>query len=337
MSVASDQSFHAPPPPPMPPSAAETGPPRERPTKLRPIAIALFVIGFVLLIGGAGKFITGGVFPGVCFAFWGILLFAFSFIPLPQVDSKEEPLSTAQTLMGIFYEPTRVFRNLRVHPRWGAAFIIIAVLSVAYLSAFVYRITPERIVNFTTDKLAESGFLPAAAIEEQRQVQLEQAKNPVNQVMEKLSAVGMIFFKYCILTGLVMLGVLAFGGRMNFWQAFSAVIYAVFPWVVIQKVLSLGLLYLKSPDDLHPILNQETLVQDNLGILISPAQHPVLFVLLSVFGLLWFYWIWLNAKGLQNTGTKVSASAAWGVTITITILMLLLGMVGAFLFGGFMA
>ena len=330
MSVAHEQEFQAPPTPPAPER-------RPRPKKLLLTAIGLFVVGLILAIGGIAKFLPGAIIPGIAFAVWGVIMFAFSFIPRPQVDSKEEPLSTVQTLTGIFFEPTRVFRNLRVHPRWGAAFIIIAVLTAAYSYAFVRRVTPERIVNFSMDKLAESGFIPPQAVEPQRQVQLAEAKNPVNQVMQLFSASFMNFLKYCVAAGLVLLGVLAFGGRMNFWQAFAAVLYAALPWIVIQKILSIGLLYLKSPEDIHPILNQETLVQDNLAILVSPAEHPILFVLLSVIGVLWIYWIWLFARGIRFTGTKVNGSAAWGVTITLTVLMIIFGVVLAALFGSWMA
>ena len=81
---------------------------------------------------------------------------------------------------------------------------------------------------------------------------------------------------------------------------------------MIQKLVSLVILYIKSPDDIHPILGQETLVQDNLGVLFNPADHPVLFVAASVIGVLSFYGLWLRAKGLQNGGEKVSSTAAWG-------------------------
>lgn len=330
MSVAHEQEFSAPPPIPTPE-------PKARPTELRLVAIGLFVVGLILAIGGIAKFLPGGIFPGLAFGLWAGIMFGFSFIPRPQVDSSEEPLSTAQTVTGVFFEPTRVFRNLRVHPRWGVAFIIIAVLSAVYSYAFVRRVTPERIVNFSMDKLGESGFIPPQAVEQQRQVQLAEAKNPINQVMRLFSATVAIFVKYCVFAGLVLLGVLVFGGRMNFWQSFSAVLYVVLPWIVIQKVLSIGLLYLKSPDDIHPILNQETLVQDNLSILVSAAEHPVLFALLSVIGVLWIYWIWLMAKGIQHTGTKVSGSAAWGVTITLTVLMVVVGVTLAALFSSWMA
>lgn len=84
------------------------------------------------------------------------------------------------------------------------------------------------------------------------------------------------------------------------------------------------LLYVKSPEDIHPILGQETLVQDNLGVLVSPANHPVIFVLASAIGVLSFYALWLKATGLRNAGTKVSKGTAWGVALTMWILGVLL-------------
>lgn len=331
MSAATEQTFQAPPPP-----KTEAGPKAPRPTQLRPGAIALFVIGVLLVVGQATTLLPGALFPGVGFCVWGLILFGLSFIRLPQVDSKEPPLSTSQRLMGIFYEPTRVFRDLRARPHWVAAFIVVALLTLAYSAGFVYRVTPERIVNFTTDKVAESGFLTPDQVEAQRQIRLEQARSRTYQAMQHLTNIPVTFIKYAAFAAIVMLGVLAFGGRMNYWQALAAVLFAVLPWTVIQKVLSIGLLYLKSPEDIHPLLNQDTLLQDNLGVLFSPSEHPVIFVLASAVGLTFIYWLWLMARALRFTATKSSGSAAWGVTITLAVLMVGIGAIMAALFGRFM-
>src|SRR5215813_943648 len=114
-------NFQPPPPPPLPQSA----PAAERPTKQRPIAIGLFVIGLLVCIGGIAKFIPGGIGTGLALAVFGLALFGLSFAPLPVVGGEESPLSPVQKLTGIFFEPSRVFRNLRAHPRWLAAYLVV--------------------------------------------------------------------------------------------------------------------------------------------------------------------------------------------------------------------
>jgi hypothetical protein len=328
-----NEEFQPPPPPPQPPAEAT------RPIKLVPVAIGLFVVGLILVVAGIAKFVPGGIFTGAAFAFWGILLFAFSFIPLPQPKSDDEPpMSGLQKVTGIFYEPSRVFRNLRGHPHWLAAFLVIAVVNGIYAFAFAQRLTPERIVDYTMEKLEQSPIKPPPdRMAQAKENALDQAKQPIQRVQTFAKSFVGVFVFVCFVATLCWLGVLVFGGRMNFWQSFAAVFYAFLPIAVIQKLLSLIILYVKDPDAVHPILGQETLVQDNLGVLFSPADHPALFVLGSVIGVLSFYGLWLRATGLKNAGEKVSSSAAWGVSITIWVLGLIVGMILASLFSSFMS
>lgn len=317
-------TFQPPPPPTVLPEAKAL-----RPVKLRPVAIGLFVVGLIMLGLGAAKVLPGGIGTGASFAVWGVLLFVFSFIPLPKTAGTEEPpMSTMEKLTGIFYEPTRVFRNLRAHPRWLAPFLVISVITAVYTAAFVQRLTPERIVNYTMEKMEQAPIKPPAdQMEQLREDNLQQAKQPIQRVQTAAKTFFGFFLWYSFLTGLCLLGVLVFGGRINFWQAFAAVLYAAMPVAVIQRVLSLVILFIKEPDDIHPILNQESLVQDNLGFFFSPADNPVLYVLGSSIGLLLFYGLWLRAKGLANAGYKVSPTAAWGTTILIWILGTIFSMV----------
>jgi len=290
-----------------------------------------------MLIAGLAKILPGGLGTGIAFAFWGVLLFAFSFIPLPPITGSEEPpLSALQRLMGIFYEPTRVFRNLRVHPRWLAALLVVGSVNAIYTAAFVQRLTPEYIVDFQMEKLADSPIKPPPeSMEAAKENALQQAKQPIQRIQTAAKSFVGVFVLASFVAGLCLLGVLAFGGRINFWQAFVAVLYAYVPTSVISKVLSLVILYLKSPDQIHPVLGAETLVQDNLGVLVTPADHPALYVLGSAIGVLSLYGLWLRATGLANAGQKVSSSAAWGVTLTLWVLALIVGMILATLFSSF--
>ncbi len=338
MSAPQDPDFQAPPPPPTP----EAEPQAPRPTKqLWPIAIGVFVLGLIFIGGGVAKLLAGGAGTGAALCFLGVLLFALSFIRLPSLPNPEPPISWFEKVTGIFYEPSRVFRNLRFNPTWIGAFLTIWVLSTIYSIAFIQRITPERVVEHTVEKVAQMGppfAPPPEVIDKMRTDQLDALKNPVQRVGGVLkSLVGVFVFGGVIPAALILLGVLVFGGRINFWQALAVVFYSYLPIVVIQKVLGIVILYLKAPEDLHPILNQETTLQDNLGILLAPAEHPVLFVIASFIGLTSFYWLWLRAKGLHFGGTRVSKGQGWGVSITLWLLLLIFVVIVTALFPGFIS
>src|SRR6267378_3031423 len=88
-------------PAPLPPTVLPPAAPR--PLKLRPVAIGLFVIGLIAIVTGILKILPGGIGTGAALAFWGIVLFAFSFISLPQVPGPEEPpMSGLEKVTGIF-------------------------------------------------------------------------------------------------------------------------------------------------------------------------------------------------------------------------------------------
>lgn len=331
---ANESNFQAPPPPPMP----KEEPKGVRPAKLMIAGIVIVVLGVIVILMTVTKLIVGSIGAGAFMCFAGIVMVALSFIRLPAVPQKEGPLSVPEKATGIFFEPSRVFRNLREHPNWIGAFAIICVLTAVYNLAFVRRITPERIVDHTIQKMSEMSppFAPPPdRLEDIKNQQLAALKNPVQRVAGFISSFCGIFVLSTVISGLCMLGILIFGGRINFWQALAANLWAAVPVVVIQKVLGLVILYLKSPDDLHPILNQETTLQDNLGILLKPSEHPVLFVMASLFGLTSFYLVWLRAKGLHLSATRASSSAGWGVSILIFVLTLILATIFTSLFSSF--
>jgi hypothetical protein len=323
-------------PPPPPPTAIE--PERKRPAKLLWLGVVLVVVGIIVCVGGIVGFINGGIGTGLSLAGLGALFSGLSFVSLPYVPDPPAPMSTAGTLTGIFYEPTNVFRNLRAHPRWLAAILIVGCLSAAYLTAFNHRLTPERIINDMVDKLADSPIKPPPeALEKMRTQGVEQAKSPMFQAGEAVRTIVGMFFIVAFFAVLYLLGVLAFGGRMHFWQAYAVAAYVLLPVEIIRKVISFVILYIKSPDDINPILGRESLVTDNLGILLKPADHPVLYMIALSIGILSFYKLWLTATGLREGGYKVSSSAAWGVAITLWVLGLLWLMAIAAIFPSFMS
>ena len=291
-----------------------------------------------ILIGGIAGFIAGGSGTGAAVCALGVLFFGLSFTTLPNVPDAPAPMSTMGRLTGIFFEPTSVFRNLRAHPRWLAAILIMGCLNAAYVATFYHRLTPERIVDFTFDKLKDSPIKPPEdRMAMARQQALDAAKLPMARAGNVIKTIVGVFFGTAFIAALFLVGVLAFGGRMHFWQAYAVAAHAALPVAVLHKVISFIILFVKSPDDIHPLIGQETLVTDNLGLLFKSADHPVLFVTASAIGVLSFYRLWLTAKGLSEGGYKVSSGAGWGVAITLWVLGLMFGMAIAAIFPSFLS
>jgi len=330
-----NQQWQPPSPPPPPPVQAE--PERKRPTILMWTGIALVVLGIIIIVGGIADFITGGIGIGFAVCALGLLFFGFSWMRLPAIPDAPPRMSTVQTLVGIFFEPTRVFRNLRAHPQWLAAILIAGIINGTYLTTFYYRLTPDRIVNFKWDAREQGPFKPPPdQLAESRQQELDAQKSTAGKIGNVVNAIVGGFFMVAFVSALCLLGVLAFGGRMHYWQAYAVVAYVVYPFTLIEKAISFLILFLKLPEDIHPILGQESLVYDNLGLLVSSKEHPVLFVIAASIGVLSFYRLWLTATGLREGGYKVSSTAGWGVAITLFILFLLLGMGMAAIFPSFL-
>ncbi len=301
--------------------------------------IIVAVVGFAVAVLGALNVVHGLTQPGIALILLGGLVIGLSFVSKPETEGTSR-MPTPESLLNIFVSPSEVFQNLRRHPRWLAAALIMAFLSAAYGNLFYYRLTPERVANYAIDKTLEMSFIQnndqaRSQVEAGRPQAIADAKDPVVRSGQAVSGfVGTVFW-YAFLSGVFFLFVIAFGGKINYWQSFAAVVYASFPVSVIRFVLNTIILFIKDPAEIHPIMGQSSLIQDNLNFLVMPADHPVIYTLLGTLSLLWFYWVWLNATGLKNAGERVSGTTAWTASISIFVLILLLVATVALMFPSF--
>lgn len=305
----------------------------------RIVGIIIAVLGIVLFVGGRIKLLPGGTAwgsTGFMAFIVGLVVIGLSFIRQPPLEpDAPPPLSPADRVTGVFYEPARIFQNLRHHPRWLAAFLVIALCTVIYQAAFTQRLTPEVIAAAPIDKLIESGWIPPDRAVEIREQTIEAAKQPAARVIQPLNGVAVTLLILLIEAALFLLCVLMFGGRMNYWQALSVACYALLPPLVIQNLLSLVLLYVKPLDQLDPIKDQQGLVRADLGMLFTPTEHPYLYVFASFIGILSLYRLWLTATGLREASARLSNGSAWAIALTLGILYLLFAFTLAAIFPNF--
>ena len=305
--------------------------------------IVIAGLGLLIAIVSIVKAVPGFTWtmPGVLMIVVGGLIIGLSFVDKPDTEGVER-MSTPSTLLNIFFSPSEVFQNLRRHPRWLVAVIVMTLLSSVYATLFFQRLTPERIANYTIDKTLEMPMVANSEdarkqVEEGRKAAIEDAKSPVSQVGRAVTGFAGQLVWFAILSGIFLLFALAMGGTLNFWQAFSAAVYASFPVAVIRFVLNTLLLYIKDPSEIHPILGQGSLIQDNLSFLVTASQNPVIYSLLASLSLLWFYWVFMNAIGLKNAGEKVTGSIAWTAVLVVWVVMVLLGMGVSWAFPSFIS
>ncbi|MBV9209142.1 MAG: YIP1 family protein, partial [Acidobacteria bacterium] len=190
------------------------------------IGVLFVVAGLVLMKRGGGSFISTGIFALLV----GAIVFGLSFVRKPELPADAPPpLSPAERILGVFYEPSRVFQNLRYYPRWLAAFLIIVVAGVIYQTAFTQRMTPERLATATADKVIEGGWIPPDKQESFRQKSIDDAKSPIGRIAAPLNQACGIFIFMVVLAGLYFGLVLIFGGRITFMQSLAVATYSAMP------------------------------------------------------------------------------------------------------------
>lgn len=303
--------------------------------------IIVAAAGFILAVLSILKVVHGLTGTGVSLIVFGGLIIGLSFVNQPEDDGTPR-MSTGSTLGNMFISTGEVFKNLRRHPRWLVALLIMSALSATYGNLFMNRLGSDRVVNYAIDKTLEMGMIASneqakKGIEDGRPQALADAKDPVVRTGQAVTGFAMSFIGYTFLGLIFFLFAMAMGGKLNFFQAISIAVYSAFPVAVVRFVLNTVVLYLKDPTDIHPIIGQQSLIQDSLNFLVIPAEHPVIYAFLGALSLLSFYWLFLLATGLKNAGERITGTVAWTTTLSIYGLLILLGVAAAFLFPSFVS
>lgn len=228
-------------------------------------------------------------------------------------------MSTAETLTGIFFEPSRTFEALRARPRFLVAALIIFIMTCAVTAVMYMRVDMGQYIRDRIEKSPNA----AQISEQQKETQVRVGKM-IGMVLIPLSVPIVI----ALGSALYMLLVMAFGGSITYGKSVAVWTYSWLPPAVFGTVIALLVLFLKSPDSIVP----ENLVATNPGALLGEDASKVVVAFLRQIDLLRFYGLFLAALGLRKVA-KISSGAAWGVVLTLFILGLLFAVGSAALFG----
>jgi hypothetical protein len=314
------------------------------------VGVVIFIIGLLLLLSSLLLHVQGVKGLGILGMFIGAAIFGLSFIPrhVPSADAPA-PLSPVERITRVFYEPEPVFKNLRHHPRWLAGFLVLSFFGVVFQVALTQRLGVERFAEDQATREIEGGFVPLDKISaddyKQAKIRTAIATATVTKITAPLWVTGFVFIGMLVLAGVILLCVLAFGGRMNFWQALCVAIYGSLPAAIISAILSLILLYIQSPTDMIPLeVQRHGLARADLGLLfrqtnpmVNTLVRPVIYTMASAIGLFQLYGWWVTVSGLKNAGEKISGGSAWAIALMLWVLGILLTTVLAILAPTFVA
>ena len=237
----------------------------------------------------------------------------------PNTPATGAEMSTAETLTGIFFEPSRTFEALRARPRFLVAGIILLVLACLVTVLLYTRVDMGQYIRDRIEKSPQAAQLSDA----QKDLQVKMGKN--------LGMLAIPVSVPIILAGgaaLYLLGVLAFGGSISYKKSLAVWAYSSIPPSVLGALIAILVLFLKAPDSIDP----EHMVATNPAVLLGDDASKILVAVLSQFDLLRFYGIFLAALGLRKVA-KISSTQAWGVVIALWAIGALLRIGSAAIFG----
>jgi hypothetical protein len=250
----------------------------------------------------------------------------------PRVPEDEPPagtfMSTPETLANIFFDPGSVFESLRARPRFLVAGLIIIVISLAFTSLFFQRVGYENAMRASIEDGPNAGQTKPEDRARRFQIRL----NPVVKTFYYISPVIAMIIATALGAALYLLGTMAMGQRISYRQALSIWAYSTLPPLLLVKLLSILLLFLKPVDEIDAGEFRGDIVNADLGLLVDAKASPMLASALGAIDLFTFYGLFLAALGLRYVA-RLSTGAAWGIVLIVWAAKIVLRLIWAIAIG----
>ena len=162
------------------------------------------------------------------------------------------------SLAGIFLEPGATFQKIRQRPVWLIPSLVLVLISLGASYLMVEGIGYDNLVR----QQIEQSPLTAAMTREEKDAAIERALE--SSAGRYMAFIGPVLFPVVLvlLSGLLLLILMALGHSPGFSQLFSVVVHSFLAYSVVTYALSMAVLYLaQDPASLDP----QNLIQSHLG------------------------------------------------------------------------
>lgn len=233
-------------------------------------------------------------------------------VPAPSAP----PLSQASRVVNTFVAPGKTFADINRSASWWLPYLILALVSWAFV------FTVDKKIGF--DKVNENQIKMNAKAQERLDQLTPEQREQQTQIGVKFTK--FISYGFPVITlainaimALILWGSYSFGAgaQLNFGKSMAVVMYANMVGIV-KALLAMVTLFAGADPDTFTFQNP---VATNLGFLIDPTQHKVLYALGSSLDIVNFWIMALVAIGFTyvckvKKGTSFAIVFGWWAVLT---------------------
>jgi hypothetical protein len=236
------------------------------------------------------------------------------------------PLSEGARIIDTFVAPSKTFADIRRSASWWAPFLLIAIVSVA----FVYVVDKKIGFQKVTENQIQASPKTAARLDQLSPAEREQQ---MSARVKGTRYVSYGFFLFFLLWYLIVAAVL-FGSfkvlganELKFGQSYAITVYSGLPGILKPLLAIVSILAGAAPDS----FTMQNPIASNPGYFLTPGQSPFLFSLASALDVFTIWVLVLAGIGFAIVG-KVKRSTAIIVVFAWFVLITLIGagIAGAF-------
>jgi hypothetical protein len=240
-----------------------------------------------------------------------------------------EPMGELGRLGGVLFDPKPAFADIAARPRWWPPVVLLAVLSLVFITLFTERVGWELVVRKAIEQNPRAQEQMSRMPADQRENVIRQQATISMYVGYTASAIGTVLFALILAAVfLFVFNLLAGASDVRFKPSFALMCYALLPFGV-RGLLAMVMMYVQSPAE----FDIQNPVTSNLAAVLDPNTTPAwaMAVLRSVD--LFNIWVLLLiATGFSAQARKMTWSRAFGWVLAMWLLWLALVGVGTWIF-----
>lgn len=233
------------------------------------------------------------------------------------VPSPEPPLSEGARVVNTFFAPSKTFTDINRSAMWWLPFLIMVIVSVGFVYVVDSKIGFEKVtenqMRMNPSQYDQFEQLPP----DQREQRMAIGVKFSRYIAYGYSVIMLIFLS---IVSLILWGTFSFGtgAQVSFSKSMAVVVYANMVGI-LKALLAIVAIFAGADTDHFTFQNP---VATNLGFLIDPIQHKVLYTLGTSIDVINIWILVLVALGFTyvckvKRGTSFAVVFGWWAVLTL--------------------